>query len=254
MGVLDGKVALITGAGQGVGKGIAEVLADAGAALMLSGRTQSKVDTVAAMLRDRGARVVSMRADVADPQDVIDNVARCVAEFGGLDILINNAQTVYTNVATNDLSDAQFVEMFDTGPLATFRYMKAAYPHIKARGGGAIVNFASASAKRWDMQGYGAYSAVKQAIRSLTRGAADEWGRDNIRVNTIAPLATSPAFEQWSKDQPEQSDELIRQIPLGRFGDPITDIGSAVLFLVSDGARYVSGATLPLDGGMANFD
>lgn len=254
MGILDGKVALITGAGQGVGRGIAEVLPAEGATLMLSGRTHSKVDDVAAMLRDRGARVSSMRADVSDPQDVIDNVARCVAEFGGLDILINNAQSVYTNIDTLDISDAQFVEMFDTGPLATFRYMKAAHPHLKARGGGAIVNFATASAKRWDMSGYGAYSGVKQAIRSLTRAAADEWGKDNIRVNTIAPLATSPAFEQWSKNEPEHSAELMRQIPLGRFGDPTEDIGRAVLFLVSADARYVSGATLPLDGGMANFD
>jgi NAD(P)-dependent dehydrogenase (short-subunit alcohol dehydrogenase family) len=254
MGVLDGKVALITGAGQGVGKGIAEVLAEAGATLMLSGRTQSKVDAVAAMLRERGANVQSMRADVSIPDDVIANVERCVAEFGGLDILINNAQTVYTNIVTLELTDAQFIEMFDTGPLATFRYMKAAYPHLKARGGGAIVNFASAAAKRWDMEGYGAYSGVKQAIRSLTRGAADEWGRDNIRVNTIAPLATSPAFEEWTKDQPDHAAELMRQIPLRRFGDPVSDIGSAVLFLVSDASRYVSGATLPLDGGMANFD
>lgn len=254
MGVLDGKVALITGAGQGLGQAIAQVFADEGAALMLSGRTEAKVVKVADALRARGAQVEAMHADVGRADDVAANVARCVERFGGIDILINNAQSVYTNISTNDMTDDQFIEMFDTGPLATFRYMKAAYPHLKARGGGAIVNFATAAAKRWDMQGYGAYAGVKQAIRSLTRGTADEWGADNIRVNTIAPLATSPAFEVWSQEQPEQADDLIRQIPLRRFGDPVADIARAVLFLVSPDSRYVSGATLPLDGGMANFD
>ena len=254
VGLLDGKVALVTGAGQGVGRGIAEVLAAEGAALMLSGRTASKVDDVAAMLRARGARAGSMRADVAVPVDVEANVARCVELFGGLDILVNNAQTIYVNMPLLDMVDAQFAEMLESGPMATFRYMKAAYPHLKARGGGAIVNLATAAAKRWDMSGYGPYSAAKQAIRSLTRAAADEWGRDNIRVNAIAPLAASPAFEQWSRNQPDQAAELMRQIPLARFGDPAGDIGRAVLFLVGDDARYITGMTMPLDGGMANFD
>ena len=254
MGILEGKVALITGAGQGVGRGIAEVLAAEGAALMLSGRTQAKVDTVAEELRARGANVASMRADVGIKADVEANVARAVAQFGGLDILINNAQTVHSNVNLLDVADEQFVEMFDTGPLASLRYMRAAYPHLKARGGGAIVNFATAAAKRWDMNGYGPYSAVKQGIRALSKAAADEWGPDNIRVNTIAPIATSPAFEEWSKEQPEHAADLIRQVPLGRFGDPRNDIGRAVLFLVSDASAYVSGVTLPVDGGMANFD
>ncbi|SFR90072.1 SDR family NAD(P)-dependent oxidoreductase [Sphingomonas jatrophae] len=254
MGLLDGKIALITGAGQGLGRAIAEVFASEGAALMLSGRTEPKVIAVADALRTTGARVEAMRTDVADPAQVAANVAMCVERLGGLDILINNAQSVYTNIPMLEMSDAQFVEMFDTGPLATFRYMKAAQPHLKARGGGAIVNFATAAAKRWDMQGYGPYAGVKQAIRSLTRAAADEWGADNIRVNTIAPLATSPAFDEWSAAQPEQAEDLIRQIPLRRFGDPVEDIARAVLFLVSADSRYVSGATLPLDGGMANFD
>lgn len=254
MGVLDGKVALITGAGQGIGRAIAQVFADEGAALMLSGRTESKVLAVADALRERGAQVEAMRADVADAADVAANVDRCVTLFGGIDILINNAQSVYTNLPMLQMSDAQFVEMFDSGPLATFRYMKAAHPHLRARGGGAIVNFATAAAKRWDMQGYGPYAGVKQAIRSLSRAAADEWGADGIRVNTIVPLAASPAFEAWSVAQPDQADELIRQIPLRRFGDPVADIARAVLFLVAEDSRYVSGATLPLDGGMANFD
>lgn len=254
MGMLDGKVALITGAGQGVGRGIAEVFTAEGAALMLSGRTLAKVDAVAAELRGKGATVATMRADVGVKADIEANVAQAVQTFGGLDILINNAQTVHSNVTLLDVADEQFVEMLDTGPLASLRYMRAAYPHLKARGGGAIVNFATAAAKRWDMTGYGPYAAAKQAIRALSKAAADEWGADNIRVNTIAPIATSPAFEEWAIEQPDHAADLIRQIPLGRFGDPRNDIGQVVLFLVSDAAAYVSGVTLPVDGSMANFD
>ncbi|AZI35624.1 putative oxidoreductase [Caenibius tardaugens NBRC 16725] len=254
MGMLDGKVALITGAGQGVGRGIAEVFAAEGAVLMLSGRTLAKVDAVAAELRGKGATVATMRADVGVKADIEANVAQAVQTFGGLDILINNAQTVHSNVTLLDVADEQFVEMLDTGPLASLRYMRAAYPHLKARGGGAIVNFATAAAKRWDMTGYGPYAAAKQAIRALSKAAADEWGADNIRVNTIAPIATSPAFEEWAIEQPDHAADLIRQIPLGRFGDPRNDIGQVVLFLVSDAAAYVSGVTLPVDGSMANFD
>ncbi|OCC23374.1 3-oxoacyl-ACP reductase [Croceicoccus estronivorus] len=253
MGLLDGKVALITGAGQGVGRGIAEIFATEGASLMLSGRTEAKVITAARELREKGAQVEAMRADVTIPADIDANIAQTVERFGGIDILVNNAQIVYTNSMLLDTSDSQIGEMFDSGPLATFRYMKAAHPNLKARGGGAIVNFCTAASERWDMQGYGPYAAAKQAIRSLSKAAADEWGSDNIRVNTVAPIATSPAFEQWCKDQPEQAADIMRQVPLGRFGDPVTDIGQAVLFLVSDMARYVNGVTLPVDGGMANF-
>jgi NAD(P)-dependent dehydrogenase (short-subunit alcohol dehydrogenase family) len=144
--------------------------------------------------------------------------------------------------------------MFDSGPLATFRYMKACYPHFVARGGGTIVNFATAAATRWDMSGYGPYAGVKQAIRMLSRAACDEWGKDNIRVNTIAPIAASPAFVEWEKFAPGDAEDMKKQIPLRRYGDPKTDIGRAVLFLVSEDAAYVSGITMPIDGGMANFD
>ncbi len=253
MGILEGKVALVTGAGQGVGKGIAEALAAAGASLVLSGRTQSKVDAVAAELSATGARVMSMRADVTVPADIEANIKRTITEFGGLDILINNAMTVHTVLSLNDTTDQQFTEMLDSGLLATFRYMKAAYPHMKARGGGAIVNFATAASERWDMAGYGAYAATKQGIRMLTRCAAMEWGPDNIRVNTIAPFASTPALDGWIKDAPEEAQKLFASVPLRRLGDPRTDIGPAVVFLCGPDSRYLTGSTMPLDGGMANF-
>ena len=253
MGILDGKVAIVTGAGQGVGKGIAEALAEAGATLMLSGRTLSKVARVADELAAKGARVKAMHADVMKAEDIEANVAQTVEAFGGIDILINNAQTVYTTIPLLETTDKMFDEMYQSGPLASFRYMKACHPHMKTRGGGAIVNFATASSQRWDMAGYGPYAGVKQCIRSLTRAAAAEWGKDNIRINTIAPFSLTPALEEWQKFAPEDAAKITAEVALGRIGDPKDDIGRAVVFLVGPDSHYLTGSTMPLDGGMANF-
>jgi NAD(P)-dependent dehydrogenase (short-subunit alcohol dehydrogenase family) len=176
-----------------------------------------------------------------------------VQTFGGIDILINNAQEVALGRLL-DVSDESFLDGFISGPLATFRLMKECHPHFLARGGGAIVNLATSAAVRWDMSTYGAYAAVKQATRALTRAACAEWAHDNIRVNTIAPLAMSPGMEFWINAVPEESAAFIKTIPLGRVGDCEVDIGRAVVFLVGPDARYLSGATIPLDGGQANFD
>jgi NAD(P)-dependent dehydrogenase (short-subunit alcohol dehydrogenase family) len=132
--------------------------------------------------------------------------------------------------------------------------MQACYPHLKARGGGSIVNLVTAAAVRWDMAGYGMHGSVKQAIRSLTRAAASEWGPDNIRTNNIAPEALSPGFAGWMESDPEGTAAFIATIPMGRVGDCEKDIGRAVAALCGPNMEYISGATIPVDGGQANFD
>jgi NAD(P)-dependent dehydrogenase (short-subunit alcohol dehydrogenase family) len=252
MRILQNKVAIVTGAGQGVGRGIALALAREGASIILVGRTRSKLDEVACEIAGFGGTARAAQADVKNPADIEAAVALTVEMFGGIDILINNAQEVALGRLL-DVRDDAFVDGFTSGPLATLRFMKACHPHFVARGGGAIVNLATAAAQRWDMAGYGCYAAVKQAIRSLTRAAASEWGRDNIRVNTIAPHALSPGMEMWIKSVPEEAAAFIATIPLGRVGDCEIDIGRAVVFLVGPDARYLTGATIPIDGGQANF-
>lgn len=128
---------------------------------------------------------------------------------------------------------------------------KACYPSMKERGGGSIINMASSAAKRWDGSDYGVYAAVKEAIRSLSRSAACEWGADNIRVNIVAPHALSPALKTWIDNRPDEAEVFFRTIPLGRIGDCEQDIGRAVVALVSDNMNYLTGATIPLDGGQA---
>ncbi len=249
-GALQGKVALVTGAGQGVGRGIALALAKRGATLAVSGRTQSKIDAVAAEI---GGNARAFACDVKDAASVAGTVAVVAEAFGGVDILVNNAQEVPLG-PLNEISDEAFTAGFESGPLATFRFMKAAYPHMKARGGGIIFNLASSAAVRWDMANYGAYAAVKQAIRSLSRAAAAEWGIDGIRVLTIAPHAKSPGLAWWIENNPQEAEAFFRTIPLRRVGDCEADIGEAVAGLCGPEFSYLTGATIPLDGGQANFD
>ena len=250
---LTGKTALVTGAGQGVGQGIALALARAGATVVVSGRTESKLEATCAAIAEAGGQAIAVPANVKSADALKALVAATVAHTGALDILVNNAQEVPLG-ALLDVSDEAFTAGFESGPLASFRLMKLAHPHMKARGGGTIFNLASSAGIRWDMTGYGAYAAVKQAIRSLTRAAAAEWGRDNIRVLTIAPHAASPGLKGWIENNPEEAEAFFRTIPLGRVGDCEHDIGGAVVALCAPGMSYLTGATIPLDGGQANFD
>jgi NAD(P)-dependent dehydrogenase (short-subunit alcohol dehydrogenase family) len=252
MGILDGKVAIVTGAGQGVGEGIALALAKEGATLVVAGRTESKVIRTRDKIADFGGEALALGCDVTKPADIAHAVEQTLSAFGGIDILVNNAQSVHLGML-DALNDAQFTDTFDSGPFATFRFMKAVHPHMKARGGGHIVNLATSAAQRWDAKGYGVYAAAKQAIRILSRAAAQEWAEDNIRVNTIAPLALTPALEGWIAADPVGANAFLETVPSRRIGDPELDIGRAVVFLVGPDSRYVTGVTLPLDGGQANF-
>lgn len=253
MADLGGKIALVTGAGQGVGQGIALALASAGASVAAAGRTLAKVESTAAAIAKRGGSALPLACDVKNAADLERIVAETVARFGGLDILVNNAQQVPLGTL-EEVTDEAFIAGFESGPLASFRLMKLARPHMAARGGGTMFNLASSAGVRWDMAGYGAYGAVKQAIRALTRGAAAEWGRENIRVLTIAPHAESPGLKWWVENNPEEAEAFFRTIPLGRIGKLEEDIGRAVVALCGPDMGYLTGATIPLDGGQANFD
>jgi len=253
MGQLAGKVALITGAGQGIGQGIAFALASEGVDLVLAGRTLEKVEDTARQARQRGVRAVAIACDVKDPGDLAKAVDAAVGRLGGIDILVNNAQQTPLG-RLNDVSDEAFLAGLESGTLATFRLMKLAHPHLVARGGGTVFNFTSSAGVRWDMAGYGCYGAIKQATRVLTRAAAAEWGRDNIRVLTIAPHAESPGLKGWIEHNPDAAEEFFRTIPLGRIGKLEEDIGRAIVALCGTDLSYLTGATVPLDGGQANFD
>ncbi len=228
-------------------------LAAAGASVALAGRTLEKVETTATMIRERGGDALALACDVKSAADLAVIVEATVAQLGGLDVLVNNAQEVPLG-KLDDVTDEAFIAGFESGPLASFRLMKLARPHLAARGGGTIFNLASSASVRWDMTGYGAYGAIKQATRVLTRAAAAEWGREGIRVLTIAPHAESPGLKWWIENNPEEAKAFFDTIPLGRIGRLEEDIGRAIVALCGPEMGYLTGATIPLDGGQANFD
>jgi len=249
---LAGRAALVTGAGQGVGQGIALALAAEGVSVAVLGRTAAKLEETCRLIRERGAEAEPFECDVAETEAVPGIVDAVAERFGRLDILVNNAWAGAHGPLLG-LSDRAFQKGFRTGPFAAFAFMKAAHPHLKASGDGSIVNLVTSAMVRWDSTTYGAYASSKQALRSLTRTAAVEWAADGIRVNSIAPHALSPGLQWWTEHNPEEAAEFIAAIPMRRIGDCEQDIGRAVVALVGPDLRYLTGATVPLDGGQAFF-
>ncbi len=251
MSKLREKVAIVTGAGQGVGQGIAFALAAEGVKVAVTGRTLSKCEITVDEIHRRGQQAIAISCDVKERAALEDCVEEAVKHFGGINILVNNAQQV-PNGRLLEVSDESFEDGWQSGPLATLRLMKLSYPHLK--GDGVIINLVSSAMKRWDMAGYGAYAAVKTGIQSLTRAAAAEWGVDNIRALAIAPHAESPGLKYWVERNPDEAEAFFKTIPLGRVGKLEEDIGRAVVALCSEDLAYLTGATIPLDGGQANFN
>ncbi|MEM1113032.1 MAG: SDR family oxidoreductase [Pseudomonadota bacterium] len=246
--MLDGKIALVTGAGQGVGQGIALALASAGAKVAVTGRTLSKLEATVEMIHSRGGEALPVECNVKSMASLQNCLDKVLAHFGGLNILVNNAQEVPLGTL-DDVTEESLAAGWESGPLATFRMMKLCRPHLQ--GGGCIINLGSAAAKRWDMSGYGAYAAIKEAIRSLTRAAACEWGPEGIRTNVILPHAKSPALAWWTENNPEEAAAFVATIPQRRIGDCEEDIGRFVASLCADHSSYVNGQTIALDGGQA---
>ena len=248
--LLEGKIALVTGAGQGVGQGIALALAAEGAAVAVTGRTLEKLEATCELIVQREGRALPVVCDVKSATSLEQCLAAVLAHFGGLNILVNNAQEVPLG-SLQQVTDDSFTAGWESGPLATFRMMKLCYPHLQ--GDGCIVNLASSAAQRWDMSGYGAYAATKEAIRSLTRAAACEWGAEGIRTNVILPHAKSPGLAWWIDNKPEEAEAFIATIPQRRVGECEEDIGRFVAMLCSDASAYVNGQSIALDGGQANL-
>jgi NAD(P)-dependent dehydrogenase (short-subunit alcohol dehydrogenase family) len=243
---LEGKTAIVTGGGQGIGRGICVALAKEGADVVLVGRTAEKVERVRDEIIGDGGSALAFAADVSSRDGAGAAVDAAVDRFGGVDVLVNNAQDSVQRML-EDTTDDDVARAYTTGPLATLYMMQASLPYLKRRGG-SVVNFGSSTALVGS-ETFASYAMAKEAIRGLTRVAAREWGPCGIRVNSLCPAAFSPSAEVWAEEHPKQFASVLRSIPLGRFGDPETDIGKAVVGLASDDLQYLTGGTLILEGG-----
>jgi NAD(P)-dependent dehydrogenase (short-subunit alcohol dehydrogenase family) len=254
---LEAKVAIITGAGQGIGRGMALAFAKEGAEVAVVDVNPDMADQVTEELRQLGFKSVGICCDVGDEGQVREMVATAATALGPIDILVNNAQAwgpkrKNRHIAPIPMPLEEFPEewwdnTFQTGLKGTFYCCKAVFPHMKDRGG-AIVNFGSTYGYSGSA-GMVDYNACKEGIRALTRTAAREWAKYNIRANVICPSAETPALKAWREADPEGEAALRATVPLGRWGDPETDLGRAAVFLVSDDSRYLTGKTIELDGG-----
>lgn len=262
MGFLKGKTAIITGGGRAVlsdgrcgsiGYGIATAYAKEGCNLVLTGRNTKKLDEAKEELeRLYGVQVLTVQADVsagADNEAIVNNVVqKAIETFGDIHILINNAQASASGVTLADHTTAQFDLALYSGLYAAFYYMKACYPYL-AKTQGSVINFAS-GAGLFGNFGQSAYAAAKEGIRGLTRVAATEWGKDNINVNIVCPLAWTAQLEGWANAYPDAFKANVKMPPMGHYGDVEMEIGRACVALASPELKYMSGETITLEGGM----
>jgi NAD(P)-dependent dehydrogenase (short-subunit alcohol dehydrogenase family) len=249
---LAGRSVIVTGAAQGVGRGIAGALLERGADVLMVDINSAKLSSTVAEFVAADLTGTPFVADLRDLASLGRIIDAAVASFGRIDALVNNAIATNEPKRLVDVVIDDYDLVFDTGPRATFFLMQAVHPVMAAAGGGVIVNLGSGSGTGGQAR-FAAYAAAKEAIRGMSKAATLEWGRDNIRVNVVCPFADSEGVQSWRDLVPKDFEQALRSVPLKRVGRTREDIGAVVAFLISDDGAYLTGQTIHVDGGMGVF-
>ncbi|MEC0174858.1 SDR family oxidoreductase [Paenibacillus favisporus] len=242
---LQGKVGIITGSASGIGKGMALAMAKEGAHIAIVDVNEAKGKETLAEINQYTEGMLFIK-DISKQESAHEIVADVVKRFGKLDILVNNAH-VSRQAPFMETTQELFDLSFGTGFYPTVHFMQAAYPELK-KTKGKVINFASGAGIDGQVT-QTSYAAAKEAIRGVSRVAANEWGPDGINVNLISPIALTPGVEQWRENAPALYEAMLNKIPLRRLGDPEQDIGRVAVFLASSDADYITGQTFMVDGG-----
>ena len=247
-GALAGRTVLVTGAGGGVGRGIALACGAEGAHVVVASPRDNGAET-ADLVTSAGGTATWVRCDVTVRSDVEAAVATAVDATGGLDALVHNAASRRSSEpdALADVSLDVWDDHAAVSLRAAYFCAVAALPHLRARGGAFVAMTSPAGMK--GSSTLPVYGAVKGALRGFVKSLAREWAPLGVRVALVSPLAMSPAMENAYRENPALEGTLSRLVPMGRIGDPALDVGPAVAFLVGDGARYITGQTVVVDGG-----
>lgn len=247
---LEGKVAIVTGAGSGFGAGIAQTFAREGARVVVADIHREHGEAVAEEIVSQGGQAVFVMADVADGDSVAQLLEQTLAVFGGLHTVVNNAGTTHKNKPLLDISEQEFDRVFNVNVKSIFWTARHMVPYFRQHGGGSFVNIASTAAVR-PRPGLVWYNSTKGAVVTASKAMAAELGKDNIRVNCVNPVIGATGLVEdfmGMPDTPANREKFVAGIPLGRFSTP-QDIANAALYFASDEAAFVTGACLEVDGG-----
>ena len=250
MGVLTDKVALVTGASRGIGAVTAQVLAERGAWVAVSGRTLPDLEKVAAQIRNGGSHGLPVQCDATDAVQVQKMVDRVVAEWGRLDILVNNAGMGRPAMPVEEIPPDEWDNTLVLNLKSTFLSVRSAAPIMKRQKYGRIVNMSSFSGRNYARFGSAAYAAAKAGLLGFTRQMAQELGPHGVCVNSVAPniIMTVRAKADWSTMTEERRNSILSGIPLHRLAEP-REIATVIAFLSSDDASYVNGVCIDINGG-----